>query len=133
MGILGDNLRDLTRMMQDTSIVERDMNEAMEQIQLLFQKKYANKIKQAVHGHQNKTRQTPSREVLLLTALKPFLCESQQMPINQLIDVYMMANTAQSIGNELRQGGPWPMRSAGAGSADGREDLLGLLFLTLFQ
>lgn len=93
---------EITQKMSDTSVMQNDMNEAAELVIQMFKDKYFNRLNSAISEHNARCLENPSKEVRLLHALKPFFPDEKSEKIDQLIQLMLFCDTADSVKKELK-------------------------------
>lgn len=97
------NVYEITQMMRNRNVIQRDMTEAMSMVQSLFQEKYVDRLQNAIRTHHKQAETNPSREVKLMQAIKAFVSEEKQKSLDGMIDAYMMMETVRNMQNELHE------------------------------
>lgn len=96
-----DTVVEITRMMENQEVLQKDMEEAKTLLNDFFRKKYLQRIHRAVNKHQQKIEQEPSREIQLLKAMRNFCPEDNQQQVDKMIGLMQVMASAQSIQKEI--------------------------------
>ena len=91
---------EIAKNMRDKSVMRQEMISAMELVQNTLNKKYTDKLRQAISAHQAAALQKPSKEIQLLLAFKPFMPQNEAA-IDQMVNALITAQTAKTIQAEL--------------------------------
>lgn len=101
---MSDNIvYEITQMMQDKNILQKDMTDAAELISNMFNERYFNRLHSALQTHHINMQKKPPREVQLLRALKEFRPESEHKNIDSFIDMLLVAGSIKKFQEDIRQ------------------------------
>ena len=94
---------EIARMLEDTEAVEQEFRRAMNVLRGNVETKYVDKIHAVVRRHQQIVREHPSREVVLLKALREFTDENSIGSLNRAIETLQFLDTARSVGRDISE------------------------------
>jgi len=96
-----DRIYELTKMLTNTTPINEDVYNVIDTLKNNFHKNYVRKLYSAAEGEENKVKQQPPREVVLLRALKGFSSPSSLPQIDQAIEMLTLLRTAENIQGSL--------------------------------
>lgn len=113
---MSDNIvYEISKMMNDESIIKSDLNDAAGLVAEMFKKKYINRLNEKVSEHKNVLSKNPPKEVQLLNALKQFMPEENRKNADRAIDTFITLSTFERLRNEFSGTRETSAASAGAG------------------
>ena len=96
-----DKIYELTKLVEHHDDLSENFYRTMQNLQESFQKKYVRKLYSALDSKQQFVKEHPSREVVLLRALKGYANEPGRGNIDRAIDMLMFFQTANTIKSSL--------------------------------
>lgn len=97
------NANEITSMITNQEHIRNDMVEITNVVKNLLNEKYILKINELVSQHREKVVNNPTKEVMLMYALKPFMKKEAQVSIDRMIELMNIMDAARGIGQEIRQ------------------------------
>lgn len=94
---------EITKLMENKDALQNDLNEVVTMVKDVFYQKYIQKFQTALDEQKNLTKKQSSKEVQLLTAIKPFMNKNSHESIDEIINIMYTLNTAQSIDKEIKK------------------------------
>ena len=91
---------EIAKLLNDRNNIEGDMAGAAEMVTGLFRDKYVKRLNAAFAKCRDSCEQNPSREVLLLKALKPFMPEENHKNLDNAAEMLILMETLNNIRNE---------------------------------
>lgn len=91
-----NRIYELTRLLNNTAPLNEDMLKAIDILKDNFQNNYVRRLVNAAGSEQEDAKRHPSREVVLLKALKGFSSDGSRRSIDRAIE---MMTTFQALGN----------------------------------
>lgn len=78
---------ELSKQIQNKEVMQNDMKEALGLVANLFKSKYIDKINLELKNHIKNIEDNPTKEIVLLNAIKPFVLEENQKNIDNMINI----------------------------------------------
>jgi len=91
---------EIAQMITDRNNIESDMANAMEMVKGLFRDKYVKRLNDAFSKCREANAKSPSKEVRLLQALKPFIPEENHKNMEMAAEMLLMMETLKGIRDE---------------------------------
>ena len=98
-----NKLYEAVRLINDHSDIDNELVAAAENLQNLFRRKYIKKLYSAVNESRNNAESCPSREVILLRALKGYAGEASCRQIDSIISTLNFFSTMDNINRSLNK------------------------------
>ena len=86
--------------MRDKDVLRQEMQDVMTLAQKMIRQKYTDKLWEVIEAHRDAAQENPSKEMELLRVFKQFAPQNEAA-IDQMMQMVLMAQTAQSIRAEL--------------------------------
>ncbi len=96
-----DRLYEVTRVLSNADPLNEEIAAAVHNLKNCFQKNYVRKIYMAADSEEKKVKNKPSREVVLLRALKAFTPPPQHHAIENTIETLNFFNAMQNVQHNL--------------------------------
>lgn len=97
------NVSEITNMITNKDHVRNDMIEITNVVKDFLNEKYILKMNELISKHQEKVNSNPTKEVILMQAIKPFMQREAQLNIDRLIQMMNTLNAVRSIQQEFQQ------------------------------
>lgn len=88
---------EIAEKIQDKQNLENDMKEAFSLVSNLFKTKYIDKIQLELKNNIDNIKTNPTREIVLLNAIKPFIMENNHKNIDNVIDLVTSLSALSSM------------------------------------
>ena len=96
-----DRLFEVTRLLNNAAPLNEELAAAVYNLRNCFEKNYVRKIYMAADSEEKKVKNAPSKEVVLLRALKGFTTKEQHQNIESTIEMLNFFNTVQNVQHNL--------------------------------
>lgn len=93
----GNTIYEITQMMSSEQNIRNDFQEAIELIKNMFHEKYIYKLEKELKRRREVIQKNPSKEIKLISALKPFVEETKHTEIDKIINLMINADTLSTI------------------------------------
>ncbi len=88
---------EISQQIQDKQIVEKDIKEAFGLVTNLFKTKYIDKLNKELKDATNNIKNNPTKEIVLLNAIKPFMLEQNHKNIDNVINLITNMSALNNI------------------------------------
>lgn len=83
--------------------IRKDIDEMTQLLKNMLKEKYISKMNDFVMKHKERTIKNPTKEVVLMEAIKPFLQKEDRLNLDRMIEMMNLINTARSIQMEVQR------------------------------
>ncbi|WP_058486249.1 hypothetical protein [Defluviitalea phaphyphila] len=97
------SINEITDIITDKNYIRNDIVEITNIIKNILNDKYILKINELISQHKAKTINNPTKEIMLMQAVKPFMNKKAQINIDKMIELMNIMGTAKSIQKDLQQ------------------------------
>lgn len=98
-----ENMNDVTGMLMNKEYIRKDIDEMTQLLKNMLKEKYISKMNDFVMKHKERTIKNPTKEVVLMEAIKPFLQKEDRLNLDRMIEMMNLINTARSIQMEVQR------------------------------
>lgn len=95
------NIHEITSKIANKEYVRNDMIEITNIVRKILNEKYISKMNELFSQHQEMVINNPTKEVMLMQAIKPFMKKEAQLNIDKMIQIINIMNTAKNLQQEL--------------------------------
>lgn len=97
-----ENINEMSSMIMNKEYIRKDIVEITNLFKNMVQEKYISKMNDFAIKHKENAIKNPTKEVILMEAIKPFLEKEARFNIDRMIEMINIINTAKSIQMEVQ-------------------------------